>query len=129
MLICDYDLQLVNEYSVIDSGSNMSDHCAMSASLAYNDYVCNVGGGRKNALSSVSLAKVVLTSKNIQLYQSAANVALLDVNIPECCSVCSGNCRNSAHKDELNNVCTDISTALLKAVGFCKTGKVVSKVV
>ena len=83
MFICDNDLQLVNEYRVIDSGSNMSDHCAISASLVYNGYVCNMVGGRKNALSSVSLAKVVWTPRNIQLNQSAAKVALLDANIPE----------------------------------------------
>ena len=43
--------------------------------------------------------------------------------------MCSCNCCDSAHRDELNNFCTDISTALLKAVDLCETGKVVSKVV
>ena len=42
MFIYDNDLKLTKEYSVIDSGSKMSDHCAISASLAYNGYVCNV---------------------------------------------------------------------------------------
>ena len=50
MFICDNNLQLVKKYSVIDSGSNMSYHCAIITSLAYNGYVCNVGGGRKKCL-------------------------------------------------------------------------------
>ena len=67
------------------------------------------------------------TPRNIQLYQSAANVALLDVNIPECSTVCGGNCCDSAHRNELYNFCNDMSTALLKAAGLCETGKVVNK--
>ena len=43
--------------------------------------------------------------------------------------MCSDNCCDSAYRDDLNNLCTDISTALLKAIGFCETRKVVSKVV
>ena len=31
MFICDNDLQLVKEYNIIDSDSNISDHCAISA--------------------------------------------------------------------------------------------------
>ena len=129
LFILNNDLHLVKEYSVIDTGTNLSDHCAISATFVYKgSNKINVVKQANEQVTQVPLSEIFWTPRNFQLHKNAAAFALSNIRVPSCCTSCQGVCSVTIHREQLNTFCSDISSALLSTVDFCKTSRTVRNV-
>ena len=66
LLICNNDLHLVKEYSVINTGTNLSDHCAINAIFVYKgSNKINVVKQANDQVTQVLLWKIFWTPRNV----------------------------------------------------------------
>ena len=88
----------------------------------------NVVKQANGQVTQVHLSKIVWTPRNVQLYKNAADFALSNIRVPSCCISCQGVCLVTMHREQLNTLCSDITSALLSAVDCCETSRTVRNV-
>ena len=121
IFVCEDDIKLVNEYRVLDYGTNLSDHCPISLTFECDKvHALNNNNVRLKTNQHMDKLPNLFWSPCIKTqYETAADKELAAVSIPKCCCQCITKCVDSGLRLELKAFGESIVRALSNAVSAC----------